>query len=65
MSGNRARHLTNEDVRQITENITGFFTLLAQWLRPGRHLAGYDTGRWTLAETYLGSRGLHLLPSRN
>jgi len=27
------RHLTNEDAREITENITGFFTILAEWSR--------------------------------
>lgn len=34
--------LTNEDAREITENITGFFTILAEWSRQeGRH--GADT----------------------
>jgi hypothetical protein len=27
------RDLTNEDARQITENISGFFSILAQWSR--------------------------------
>lgn len=27
------RRLTNEDAREITENITGFFTILAEWFR--------------------------------
>jgi len=27
------RRLTNEDAREITENITGFFTILAEWSR--------------------------------
>ena len=25
------RRLSKEDVREITENITGFFTILAEW----------------------------------
>ena len=25
------RRLSNEDAREITENITGFFTILAEW----------------------------------
>ena len=25
------RRLSNEDAREITENITGFFTVLAEW----------------------------------
>ena len=27
------RNLTNEDARQISENITGFFSILAEWSR--------------------------------
>jgi hypothetical protein len=27
------RHLSNEDARQIAENVTGFFALLAEWSR--------------------------------
>jgi hypothetical protein len=27
------RDLTREDVRQIAENVTGFFTILAEWSR--------------------------------
>jgi hypothetical protein len=27
------RNLTNEDARQINENITGFFAILAEWSR--------------------------------
>ena len=33
------RDLTSEDVRQITENLTGFFALLAQWWRRGAGVA--------------------------
>jgi hypothetical protein len=28
-----ARRLTNEDTRQITENLTGFFSILDEWAR--------------------------------
>ena len=27
------RDLTDEDTRQITENVTGFFSVLAEWSR--------------------------------
>jgi hypothetical protein len=27
------RRLSNEDAREIAENITGFFTILAEWSR--------------------------------
>ena len=27
------RNLTDEDARQIAENVTGFFTILAEWPR--------------------------------
>jgi hypothetical protein len=27
------RNLTNEDARQISENLTGFFSILAEWSR--------------------------------
>ena len=27
------RNLTNEDARQIRENVTGFFAILAEWSR--------------------------------
>ena len=30
------RRLTNEDAREIAENITGFFTVLAEWSRRER-----------------------------
>ena len=29
------RNLTDEDARQISENVTGFFTILAEWSRDG------------------------------
>jgi hypothetical protein len=38
------RDLTNEDVRQITENMTGFFTILAQWSRAEMPTPANDIG---------------------
>ena len=38
------RRLSKEDAREITENITGFFTILAEWShREGRDGADTDT----------------------
>ena len=31
-----SHRLTNEDAREITENITGFFAILAEWSRKER-----------------------------
>ena len=39
-----ARDLTNEDARQITENITGFFNILAEWSRADVPAAANDNG---------------------
>ena len=36
------RNLSSEDVRQITENLTGFFALLAKWSRAERTTAAND-----------------------
>ena len=39
------RRLSKEDVREITENITGFFTLLAEWSRQeGRNRSDPNSG---------------------
>jgi hypothetical protein len=38
------RDLTNEDARQITENITGFFSILAQWSRAEMPTPANDIG---------------------
>jgi hypothetical protein len=41
----RAGHnLTDEDTRQITENITGFFAVLAQWSRAEMQVPANDNG---------------------
>jgi len=38
------RRLTNEDAREIAENLTGFFTILAEWShREGRDGAEANT----------------------
>ena len=31
------RHLSTEDTREITENLTGFFAILAEWSRKEGH----------------------------
>ena len=38
------RNLTNEDARQIAENVTGFFAILAEWSRVELPAAN-DTGK--------------------
>ena len=43
------RRLSNEDAREITENLTGFFTILAQWSR--------QEGRDRADATASGGRG--------
>jgi hypothetical protein len=37
-----SHRLTNEDAREITENITGFFAILAEWSGKERHLSAVD-----------------------
>jgi hypothetical protein len=37
------RDLTNEDARQITQNVTGFFGILAELSRAEKHAAANDT----------------------
>ncbi len=38
------RRLSNEDAREITENLTGFFAILAEWsLQDGRNGAETNT----------------------
>jgi hypothetical protein len=38
------RDLTKEDLRQIAENITGFFAILAEWSRAEMTAPANDTG---------------------
>jgi hypothetical protein len=37
-------NLTDEDARQITENITGFFAVLAEWSRAEMQVPANDNG---------------------
>ncbi len=39
------RNLTDEDARQISENITGFFTVLAEWSRVDMPTPANNTGK--------------------
>ncbi len=39
------RDLSREDVRQIVENVTGFFSILAEWSRAEMPKPANDTGR--------------------
>jgi hypothetical protein len=39
------RNLTNEDARQISENVTGFFTILAEWLRAEMPVPANDAAK--------------------
>jgi hypothetical protein len=36
------RDLTDEDARQIAENVTGFFAILAEWSRAARPVPAKD-----------------------
>jgi hypothetical protein len=36
------RNLTDEDARQIAENVTGFFAILAEWSRAARLVPADD-----------------------
>ena len=38
------RDLSHEDARQITENVTGFFALLAEWSRAQMPFPANDPG---------------------
>jgi hypothetical protein len=39
------RNLTNEDARQISENVTGFFAILAEWSRVEMPTPANDAGK--------------------
>jgi hypothetical protein len=39
------RNLTNEDARQISENVTGFFAILAEWSRLEIPTPANDAGK--------------------
>ena len=36
------RNLSDEDARQMAENVTGFFAILAEWSRPVRAVSVND-----------------------
>jgi hypothetical protein len=44
------RDLSREDVRQIAENVTGFFVLLAEWSRAEMPAPANDTGKPAAAD---------------
>jgi hypothetical protein len=44
------RDLSREDARQITENITGFFTILAEWSRAEIPCPANDAGKHAASE---------------
>ena len=39
------RDLTDEDARQIAENVTGFFAILAEWSRAELRAPANDAGK--------------------
>jgi len=39
------RDLSREDARQIAENVTGFFAVLAEWSRAETPVPANDTGK--------------------
>jgi hypothetical protein len=39
------RDLSREDARQIAENVTGFFAILAEWSRAEVPIPANDTGK--------------------
>jgi hypothetical protein len=46
--------LSGEDARQITENVTGFFELLAEWSRAEMPSPANDGGAPTIADDEAG-----------
>ena len=45
------RNLTDEDARQIAENVTGFFAILAEWSRAARPAPANDATVPALTDT--------------
>ena len=45
------RNLTDEDARQIAENVTGFFAILAEWSRAARPVPANDATVPALTDT--------------
>ena len=48
------RDLSREDARQITENVTGFFELLAEWSRAEMSPLGNDRDAPAIADDEAG-----------
>jgi hypothetical protein len=44
------RNLTDEDARQIAENVTGFFAVLAEWSRAELPSPANDVGQLAASE---------------
>jgi hypothetical protein len=44
------RNLSREDARQIAENVTGFFSILAEWSRAERPVPASDTAKHSTAD---------------
>lgn len=49
------RDLTDEDVRQIAENVTGFFSILADWSRAEMPKPANDAGKPVVADNAGGA----------
>jgi len=45
------RDLSREDARQIAQNVTGFFALLAEWSRAEMPVLANDTGKPAASDT--------------
>ena len=45
------RDLSREDARQIAENVTGFFSILAEWSRAETPFPANDEGNRTASNT--------------
>ena len=45
------RDISHEDARQIAENVTGFFALLAEWSRGEMPAPANDTGKPAASES--------------
>jgi len=44
------RDLSREDARQIAENVTGFFAILAEWSRAEMPVPANDTGKTSASD---------------
>ena len=44
------RDLSREDARQIAENVTGFFSILAEWSRARTPVPANDTAKHSTAD---------------